>query len=99
MVRKVQARSAGVVKGRLSSTPARASCSARDGFPPAVPYAEHLKTAYGQGTSGLEGPTRRAGRREATLEARYDDGRNAGPADRTPYHLTKTGTAVTGATG
>ncbi|WP_217179061.1 cellulase family glycosylhydrolase [Streptomyces sp. AC495_CC817] len=43
-----------------------------------------LSAASGSG-SGLSVPTRFRGDRLATMEARYDDGGNAGPASWTPY--------------
>ncbi|WNZ14147.1 cellulase family glycosylhydrolase [Streptomyces sp. 11x1] len=43
-----------------------------------------LSAASGSG-SGLSVPTRFRGDRLATMEARYDDGSNAGPASWTPY--------------
>lgn len=50
-----------------------------------VTYDTPVLSSASGGTGGLSVPTRFRGDRLATMEARYDDGSNAGPASWTPF--------------
>ncbi|MFF5360000.1 cellulase family glycosylhydrolase [Streptomyces scabiei] len=50
-----------------------------------VTYDTPVLSSASGGTGGLSVPTRFRGDRLATMEARYDDGGNAGPASWTPF--------------